>query len=146
MSQDQAILIRVTAAIEAYNLGSLPLHHAAQVLREMVDHLETETDRRIECAVSALSYSEELAAAALLEALPDEGGLFVAGCIADRHGASRSVIVTTLSKLEAAGLIRTQSLGQKGSHIKFLIPDARLRILRVLRHDTGAPRATKPAI
>ena len=144
MSQD--LQTRVSEALSLAKYSSLSISHLAEILEEVRDHLATETDRRIERAVSAMSYTEEQGLLALLDVLPDEGGLFIGGRIAIQLCISRSAIVYALQKLETAGLVQCQSLGMKGTRVKFLAQGARLRILQALHRKAGVPRAAKPAI
>lgn len=71
----------------------------------------------IEVALSTLSYSETEAVKAVLDELKSNEGILVASKIADSVGITRSVIVNALRKFESAGLIKTQSLGMKGTLI-----------------------------
>lgn len=71
----------------------------------------------IDVALSTLSYTETEAVKAILSELDGDEGILVASKIADSAGITRSVIVNSMRKFESAGLIKTQSLGMKGTHI-----------------------------
>jgi len=73
-------------------------------------------------AINALSFSELEAAIYISQALGGLDGLLIAGHVADKLGFTRSIVVTALKKLEAAGLIETRSLGVKGTYIKINEP------------------------
>lgn len=74
----------------------------------------------VQIAFSNLSYSELEAITEILNALEGNEGLLVASKIADRAGITRSVIVNALRKFESAGVLKTESLGMKGTHICIL--------------------------
>ena len=101
--------------------------YAATVLGVQILHnktIEIEEDARkrimVQVAFSNLSYSELEAITAILNALDGNEGLLIASKIADEAGITRSVIVNALRKFESAGVLRTQSLGMKGTHVKIL--------------------------
>ena len=98
------------------------------VLSAVKSHLEQHDP--ITAALSAMSYSEEVALKAIFAKLPAEGGLLVASRIADLQGLARSVVVNALRKLDGAGVIQSASLGMKGTHIKVLVPNLRERVLQ----------------
>jgi GTP-sensing pleiotropic transcriptional regulator CodY len=81
-------------------------------------------------AIGALTMSEQEAMQALLQEIPDDGGLVVASKVADKACVTRSVIVNALRKFESAGVIATRSLGMKGTHVKALVPDG-IRRMRI---------------
>ncbi|GAB6098903.1 GTP-sensing pleiotropic transcriptional regulator CodY [Halanaerocella petrolearia] len=74
----------------------------------------------VQIAIDTLSYSELEAVEHIFEELDGTEGLLVASKIADRVGITRSVIVNALRKFESAGVIKSKSLGMKGTHIKVL--------------------------
>jgi len=74
----------------------------------------------VQIAFSNLSYSELEAITEILNALEGDEGLLVASKIADRAGITRSVIVNALRKFESAGVLETESLGMKGTHVHIL--------------------------
>lgn len=76
----------------------------------------------VKVAVSNLSYSELEAAIYVLNELDGTEGLLVASKIADKVDITRSVIVSALKKLEAAGVVESRSLGMKGTFIKITNP------------------------
>ncbi len=85
-----------------------------------------ETEERelsaVRAALSALSFSETYALKSVLTELGGGEGLVVASRVADAVQLTRSVIVTALRKLESANLVRTRSLGMKGTYVKVLNP------------------------
>lgn len=76
----------------------------------------------VRAALSALSFSETYALKSVLAELGGGEGLVVASRVADAVQLTRSVIVTALRKLESANLVRTRSLGMKGTYVKVLNP------------------------
>lgn len=73
--------------------------------------------------INTLSFSELEAATEISKEFGDRHEvLMVAGNIADRLGFTRSVITSTLKKLEGASLIETRSLGMKGTYIRIKEP------------------------
>lgn len=68
--------------------------------------------------LGTLSYSAAKALGIFFEELQGSEGLIVASKLADRHGIAQSVISNALRKLESAGVIKTKSLGMKGTYIK----------------------------
>jgi transcriptional pleiotropic repressor len=77
---------------------------------------------QVRSALAALSLSEAEAVWHILSELRDNEGIVVASRVADRVGITRSVIVNALRKLESAMVIRSRSLGMKGTYIKVLSP------------------------
>ncbi len=86
--------------------------------------IESEENQRkndvVELAINTLSYSEKEAVNHIFKELNGNEGLLVASRIADKVGITRSVIVNALRKLESAGVIRSRSLGMKGTRITIL--------------------------
>ena len=76
-------------------------------------------------ALDTLSYSEYQAVEKIFEELDGDRGLLVASKIADQLEITRSVIVNAIRKLESAGVIESNSLGMKGTHIRVLNPHLR---------------------
>lgn len=86
--------------------------------------IENEEDQRkndvVDLAIHTLSYSEKEAVNHIFKELDGMEGLLVASRIADKVGITRSVIVNALRKLESAGVIKSRSLGMKGTRITIL--------------------------
>lgn len=76
--------------------------------------------RSIQIALDALSYSEKHAMKLVLDKIEGEEGHLVASKVAREHNITRSIIVNALRKLESAGLLKSKSLGMRGTHIKIL--------------------------
>lgn len=75
--------------------------------------------------VSQLSYSEICAVKNLVTALEGkQSKTLVSGELRHNYDTARSTVVNTLSKLEIAGVIRSKSLGMKGTHIEVLNQEA----------------------
>ncbi|WP_124563659.1 GTP-sensing pleiotropic transcriptional regulator CodY [Ectobacillus antri] len=93
-----------------------------EILREKAEEIEEEARSKavVQMAISSLSYSELEAIEHIFDELNGTEGLLVASKIADRVGITRSVIVNALRKLESAGVIKSRSLGMKGTYIKVL--------------------------
>ncbi|MFP4456298.1 MAG: hypothetical protein ACLFPS_01375 [Clostridia bacterium] len=82
-----------------------------------------ESKQKVQIAIDALSYSEMQAAKHILDKIEGSEGYLVASKVADKFEITRSIIVNALRKLESAGLIKSKSLGMKGTHIKILNED-----------------------
>lgn len=93
-----------------------------EILRNKQAELEDDTRNRqvVELALNTLSYSESEAVKHIFRELDGDEGLLVASKIADKVGITRSVIVNALRKFESAGVIKSRSLGMKGTHITVL--------------------------
>lgn len=103
------------------------LEYAATIMgieihREKQSELEVDTRERqvVELALNTLSYSEAEAVRHIFNELDGNEGRLVASKIADKAGITRSVIVNALRKFESAGVIKSRSLGMKGTHITVL--------------------------
>lgn len=70
--------------------------------------------------LNSLSFTEIDVIAEVFASLNNGEGLVIASKIADKNGYARSVTVNALRKLESAGVIRTRSLGVKGTYIEVL--------------------------
>ncbi len=94
----------------------------AEILRLKMERVEEDMKRRatVQIALGALSFSEMGALEHVFSRLDGYEGLLVASRIADEAGITRSVIVNALRKLESAGVIKTKSLGMKGTYIRVL--------------------------
>lgn len=97
------------------------------------------SQRAARSAIQSLSYSEIIAVRAILDSLDDDQGFLVASRIADNAGMTRSVVVNALRKLSSANLVRTRSLGMKGTFVKLLNPELRTEL-----EDTGLGREALP--
>ncbi|NLB21793.1 MAG: GTP-sensing pleiotropic transcriptional regulator CodY [Clostridium sp.] len=103
------------------------LEYAATIMgieihREKKAELEEDARQRkvVELALNTLSYSEAEAIRHIFDELDGGEGRVVASKIADNAGITRSVIVNALRKFESAGVIKSRSLGMKGTHITVL--------------------------
>jgi transcriptional pleiotropic repressor len=76
----------------------------------------------VQMAMRALSYSEVESIKHIMSELKGSEGVAIASKVADRVGVTRSVIVNALRKLESAGVIKSRSLGMKGTYIKIMSP------------------------
>ena len=76
----------------------------------------------VKAVINSLSYTELEVVLGVFEAMGKDEGVLVAGKIADNIGATRSVVVSALRKLESARIVETRSLGVKGTYIKVLNP------------------------
>ncbi|MCR4403450.1 MAG: hypothetical protein NUW12_11895 [Firmicutes bacterium] len=86
-------------------------------------------DRRAaRSAVQNLSYSELVAVRAIVDALDGDQGFLVASRIADSTSMTRSVVVNALRKLSSADLVKTKSLGMKGTFVRILNPELRAEL------------------
>jgi transcriptional pleiotropic repressor len=92
--------------------------------------IKDESVKKIQIAIDALSYSEVQAAKRILNNIENDEGYVVASKIADEFEITRSIIVNALRKLESAGLLKSKSLGMKGTHIKIINKDLK-KILNI---------------
>ena len=76
----------------------------------------------VKMAYASLSYSEQEAMEFVLDELGSTEGLIIASTLADKAKITKSVISNSLRKFESAGVIRTRSLGMKGTYIKIINP------------------------
>lgn len=93
-----------------------------EVMQLKTERAESDTRKKasVQIALSTLSYSELKAAGQIFKELGGYEGLVVASRVADRAGITRSVLVNALRKLESAGVIKSRSLGMKGTYICIL--------------------------
>lgn len=83
----------------------------------------TEEERKkiaVQVACSNLSYSEIEALRNIFANLKGNEGLVVGSKVAEKANITRSIIVSSLRKIESAGIIESRSLGVKGTYIKIL--------------------------
>lgn len=75
---------------------------------------------RAQLAAAALSYSELVAASAALACLPPGAGEgpVMLNLVSAQTYVTHSTVSAALKKLETAGVIKTQSMGVKGKHIR----------------------------
>ncbi|MEW6301012.1 MAG: hypothetical protein AB1671_25310 [Thermodesulfobacteriota bacterium] len=113
---------------------------AVLALKYQREEDERERNRRAaRSAIQSLSYSEIIAVRAILDTLDGDQGLLVASRIADNAGMTRSVVVNALRKLSSANLVRTRSLGMKGTFVRLLNPELRTEL-----ESTGLGREALP--
>jgi transcriptional pleiotropic repressor len=74
--------------------------------------------------VSQLSYTEYFAVGNLVKALQGETKKTLISGDLKKDETSRTSVVNALSKLEIAGVIRSKSLGMKGTYIEVLNQEA----------------------
>jgi transcriptional pleiotropic repressor len=77
----------------------------------------------IDSVMDSLSFSEIKALNCVLSELNGMEGVVVASKISDRIGISRSVVVNAMRKLESAGVLKSRSLGIKGTYFEIYNPD-----------------------
>ena len=95
-----------------------------EILHDRSREIEEKSRHRVsvQMAMRALSYSESEAMKHIIAKIKGDDGVVIASKIADRAKVTRSVIVSALRKLESAGLIKSRSLGMKGTYIRVLSP------------------------
>lgn len=95
-----------------------------EILRAEAEKIEKETRHRaiVKLVMKTLSHFEQESVKSMIKELDSSEGFVVSGKIADKLGISRSVVVNALRKLESAGIIKSSSLGMKGTHIKVINP------------------------
>jgi len=80
-----------------------------------------------------LSFTELSVIEVVFERIKNNEGTVIASKIADELGLARSVTVNALSKLESANVVKTRSLGVKGTRIKVLNEEF-LNVLKEFRN------------
>jgi GTP-sensing pleiotropic transcriptional regulator CodY len=142
------MLRQVKEALELARKGRLSQAEACRVLGQMSDYLtQTEEENlkerhhRAITAVSGFTVSEATAAEAVMTEMGSAtGAVIVAARISDRCGVNRSTCNAAIRRLAAAGLIRYQSLGAKGTRVDLLDGWSPLEILALVRHrGKGGP-------
>jgi transcriptional pleiotropic repressor len=95
-----------------------------EILHDRSRGIEEKSRHRVsvQMAMRALSYSESEAMKHIIARIKGDDGVVIASKIADKAKVTRSVIVSALRKLESAGLIKSRSLGMKGTYIRVLSP------------------------
>ncbi len=93
-----------------------------ELLRDRTQKIEIDARKRaaVRTALDTLSSSEKHAVVNIIEALDGIDGLLVTSNIAESKNITRSVVVNALRKLESAGVIKSKSLGMKGTYIRVL--------------------------
>lgn len=76
----------------------------------------------VKLAIGSLSFSELRSVSAVLEQLGGSEGQVFLNAIAEKSYSTHSTVSGALKKLEAAGVISTNSQGVKGKHIKITNP------------------------
>jgi len=111
ISDDDLILTEYCATV----LGT-DMQRVYDDYRQELERKETD----VQVAVNSLSYSEFWVVVHILEGLMDNEGLLIMRNIANRSKVGRATIVNAIRKLECAGVIRTKSLGRKGTYISVI--------------------------
>lgn len=81
----------------------------------------------VDVALDTLSFSEKDALFRVLTEFEGDEGLLVVSKVAAKHDITNSVIVNALRKLESGGVLKSRSLGMKGTRIKITNPFFRQR-------------------
>ncbi len=92
------------------------------------EKFEASNFERVGKVIGSLSYSEYEAMGYIFDSFVGDEAVIVASLIAKEKGITRSVIVSGLKKLANANLIKSYSLGNKGTFIKILDKDLREKI------------------
>lgn len=122
---------RVPVAVGAEDLAATPeLDAEAEILREMLETaLMLATPRRqgdeaayrqAEMALRALSLSELRGVRELLLSMDGPEAVIVTSELAEQLGMTPSVIPNGLRKLASAGVVKTRSMGSKGTYVRIL--------------------------
>ena len=80
----------------------------------------TRSNTAVEIALKSMTYSEEKAIKDIFKNISELETLINASKIAAENDLTRSVIVNALRKMESAGILKSKSLGMKGTHIQVL--------------------------
>lgn len=95
----------------------------------LIENLKTKSDiDALNKAIDSLSYSEYEAVGYILSSFLGDECIIVASSIAKEKNITRSVIVTGLKKLTNANIIKSYSVGNKGTYIKILNMSLREKI------------------
>ena len=131
----QTLLERVIEAQTLVETHGLKRSAVTVLLGDMRAHLERpgEAGPAIDtnALFKAISYSEQEALKAIAAELSGPRTLLVASRIADQVGITRSVVISLLRKLEIAKVVKSQSLGMKGTMIQVLIPEVLARLVQL---------------
>lgn len=106
---DDIILCEYVATIAA-----MELLHDIYEAGAYDDHKE----KLVYTALRSLSASERRAARCVFEELAKTKGVLVTSRVAGKYGITRSVVVNAIRKLNGAGVIRSRSMGVKGTAIQ----------------------------
>lgn len=106
---DDIILCEYIATIAA-----MELLHDVYEAGTYDDHNE----KLVYTVLRSLSSSERRAAKCVFEELAKTKGVLVTSRVAEKYGITRSVIVNAIKKLNGAGVIRSRSMGVKGTAIQ----------------------------
>lgn len=82
----------------------------------------------VDIAVQSLSYTEKEALSKIMNDFEGDEGNIIVSKIAGTHSITNSVVVNALRKLESAGVLKSRSLGMKGTHIKITNPYFREKV------------------
>lgn len=90
-----------------------------ELLHGMRDDEENAAQKRkqVGLAIHSLSHSEIYAAYCALSALKKTKGILIVSRVAGEYGITRSAIVNSIKKLNSAGVIKSKSMGVKGTAI-----------------------------
>lgn len=75
-------------------------------------------EKLVYTVLRSLSLSERRAARCVFEELAKTKGVLVTSRVAEKYGITRSVVVNAIKKLNGAGVIRSRSMGVKGTAIQ----------------------------
>lgn len=82
----------------------------------------------VDIAIQSLSYTEKEALSKIMGEIEGDEGNIIVSKIAGTHSITNSVVVNALRKLESAGVLRSRSLGMKGTYIKITNPYFREKV------------------
>ena len=104
-----------------------------EIKRNMNLALEAENrlNYSVQKAIETLSFTEKDALGKIFSEIEGDEGIIVVSKIASKYGITNSVIVNALRKLESAGVLKSQSLGMKGTRIKIINPYLRDKISNI---------------
>ncbi|MGN0151399.1 MAG: GTP-sensing pleiotropic transcriptional regulator CodY [Wujia sp.] len=97
---------------------------AMEMLHDLYDTgaADNYQENLVHTAIRALSASELYAAKCVLEELAHTKGVLVTTRVAEKYNITRSVIINAMKKLNSAGVIRSRSMGIKGTAIQIENP------------------------
>ena len=88
----------------------------------LIEERQNAMKAAVDMAIDTLSFSEKEALSKILAEFDEDEGLVVASKIASKYSITNSVIVNALRKLESAGVLKSRSLGVKGTRLKITNP------------------------
>ncbi|SDL05379.1 hypothetical protein [Natronincola ferrireducens] len=134
------LLIRYEKAFDVneeflYDYASVII--SLELMRQQQKQIEAEAIEKTytNLALKSLSFSELTAAAAIIENMHEDEATIILNKVSASAYVTRSIISSTIKKLESAGTIETKCLGVKGTYIKILNKYIRSAIIEKIKDN-----------